>query len=220
MGSPVIYQTRNQQTYVVLTHNSEEMQANQTTTKTGHFSLLRAYNGQVVWTEAEWGRDTLPMGYGPPGLAPSPLSGKYHGGEQNQNDFVAWANSDQDGMRSSGYTYAFQLPENYLGTENDISNLASVVLKKVRWTSLSRPVFDEDGSSMYIAGDGNQVRGWTGNTYFDNAADWTLDLSIGVDGTENLSGTYLERLRNACFSTEYSPLARQCSDSCGTYSVQ
>lgn len=49
-GSPVIYQTRNQQSYIALTHNSDVVLADNSTAKTGHFTLLRA---------GEFGHDDL-----------------------------------------------------------------------------------------------------------------------------------------------------------------
>jgi len=189
LGSPVVYQTRSNQTYIALTHNSDMLmgQTNETV-RSGHFTLLRADNGQVVWTESELTRIESPVGYGPPGIASSPVFGNYNGGLHNQNDLVAWTNSDERGRGNLGNTFAFQLPMNFLGTENEVSNLASVILKTVRWTATVQPVFGTKGRSMFIGASGNQMRGWTGNSKFEEHADWSSDLS--TNGTNYQLGRW------------------------------
>lgn len=189
-GSPVVIQTsHNQQAYIALTHNSVLEMSDQLTMITGHFTILDANNGHVIWTEPESSRIRLSKGYGPPGVAPSSLAGEYTGAH-NTNSLVLWANNDQDGQGTLGHIFAFQLPVNYEAGENASFNLASMVVKQVQWTSKSSPVFGDDGRSMYMGVTGDELRGWVVNTPFDARADWSSNLkSIESDG---VAGTYFE----------------------------
>jgi hypothetical protein len=42
MGSPVVYQTTDQQSYIALTHNADAVLDDNSTATVGHFSLIRA----------------------------------------------------------------------------------------------------------------------------------------------------------------------------------
>jgi hypothetical protein len=110
---------------------------------------------------------------------------------------VVWANSDEEAETNVGSTFAFQLPTNFQGRQNEISNLASVILKKVRWLSVSRPVFGKDGKDMFMGVSGDQLRGWVGDNPFDDPANWASDLS---PATENIrtAGKYFRCLTSTC----------------------
>ena len=110
-------------------------------------------------------------------MAANPFAGKYTGGEQNQNDLVAWTSLEQ-GERNVGNIFAFQLPNNFLGSEDQLVNLAPVILKKVRWQSLAKPVFGNYGRDMFMGISGDQVRGWVGDDPFDTPASWASNMSI------------------------------------------
>lgn len=177
VGSPVIYQTRNEETYVALTHNSELLRPDNSTITTGRITMLRADEGRLLWTESEWSRDEIPTGYGPPGIASNPIAGKYVGGELNSNDIIVWTSSDKNGRGNLGYSYALQLPRGFTGSESEVDGLATIVLKKVRWTAVSRPTFSRNGTNMFFGVTGSQLRGWRDDTSFDSTAKWASDIS-------------------------------------------
>ena len=185
-GSPVFFKSHDQKTYIALTHNSEFQTKNNTVMTTGYITLLRAEDGNVVWTETESSWNQQPMGYGPPQVAHNPSVRKY----DTQVDIVIWASKGQEGTESNGDLCAFQLPMDFdreqLDQQQDISNLTSSVLKEVRWTTTLRPVFGDGGQSMYIGVTGDQLRGWVNNTPFDATATWSADLQRR--GTEELAG--------------------------------
>jgi hypothetical protein len=186
MGSPVVlYESTQRIPYVAFTHNTQLLATttladdNSTTTVSGAFTLLNASNGQILWTESASSREEFPQGYGPLGVAVNPIAGNYVGGEDNDNDVVVWGAFDPTGTRQNlGSTYVFQLPPNFQGTQTDIQGLSTSILKSVRWTTMTRPVFGDQGRSMYLGVTGDQLRGWTGKNHFDEAADWQADLSV------------------------------------------
>jgi hypothetical protein len=182
MGSPVVlYETTtttNRKPYVGLTHNTQVVLADNSTAVSGMFTLLNPIDGEILWTESESSRNEFPKGYSPIGVAANPTAGYYVGGEDNDNDFVVWGNLDKDGKRNLGNTYLFQLPQNFQAAQTDIQALSTVILKTVRWTTMTRPVFGDQGTSMYFGVAGDQLRGWTGKNHLDEAADWEADLSM------------------------------------------
>ncbi len=188
-GSPVVVQTTSQKSYIALTHNSDIEIPDEDFMKAGHFTLIQADNGYVVWTESEWSRNQLPKGYAPPGVAPKSIIDDGGKEGQNQNDLVVWASNDQQGRGKQGHIFGFQLPSNFDVTENEVLNRSSIVAKQVQWTSKSSPVFGSDGKSMYMGVTGDHLRGWVENTPFEAPADWSSDLSM-VDA-DGLTGRYL-----------------------------
>jgi hypothetical protein len=189
-GSPVLYRNRKDGTpYVLLTHNSRLIKPDNSTITTGHITLLQAVNGHVVWTDSEWNRAELPLGYGPPGLAPNPLLGKYTGGLYNKNDLVVWTSADGDGRGGLGYMFAFQLSSIFQETDQQVSDLSTQVLKKVRWNAVTPPVFSANGTDMFVGVTGSGLRGWIGETRFDETAVWASNLVITE--SDPMAGTYI-----------------------------
>jgi hypothetical protein len=184
-GSPLVYVSQNESgniNYVCLTHNSRIKTAGNSTIQTGHATLLNSDRGLVLWTESEWSRDDPPKGYGPPGLASNPLYGMYSGGAGNSNDLVVWTSNDADGRGEEGHTFAFQLPETFQETTDQLENLKAKVLKQVSWNAVAKPVFNKDGTSMFAGVSASQLRGWTGKSNFDQNADWaSKPFSSDVD---------------------------------------
>jgi hypothetical protein len=190
IGSPVIlYESTQRTPYVAFTHNTQVTLADNSTATSGSFTLLNPVNGQILWTESASSREEFPKGYGPLGVAINPIAGNYVGGENNDNDLVVWGTIDKSGkqwgtidksgkQRNQGNTYVFQLPPNFQETQTNLQGLSTSILKSVRWTTMTRPVFGDQGRSMYLGVTGDQLRGWTGKNHFDEAADWEADLSV------------------------------------------
>jgi hypothetical protein len=178
-GSPLVYVNQNDDSnnrnYVFLTHNTKISQEN-ITIQSGHTTLLSDVNGHVVFTNSEWERELPPKGFGPPSVATNPLRGMYNGGMQNSNDLVVWASNDAEGRGAEGHTFAFQLPETFAETTNDVTNLKVELLKGVGWNAATRPVLSKNGTNMFFGVTGNQLRGWIGNARFDQSADWSSQL--------------------------------------------
>lgn len=183
MGSPIIiYEQQSRKPYIALTHNTEIFLADNSTATLGSFTLLDSETGNVLWTETEpMNGEEPPKGYGPLGVASNSIYGKYIGGEDNSNDLAGWATYDKHGRRNIGTTYTFQLPQDFdENVEGALARFSTVELKKVRWTTVTRPVFGERGLSMYFGVTKDEMRGWNGNNFFDETADWSLDLSVGA----------------------------------------
>ena len=177
-GTPAIVVNQNDsKNYVVLTHNSQIVKPDNTTVTTGHITLLQTIKGKLVWTESEWSRDEIPKGYGPLGRPNSSSAGKYSEGVENSNDLVVWTSSDDGGRGPLGYTYVFQLPQFFVDADDDqVAALRTVDLKKVRWSSITRPVFSGNGTNMYVGVTGSELRGWVGDNQFDKTANWAAAL--------------------------------------------
>jgi hypothetical protein len=185
-GSPVLFKSNDQQTYIALTHNSELKTINNTVMTTGYITVLRAEDGTVVWTETESSWNKQPKGYGPPEVAHNPSIRKY----STEMDVVVWASKGEDGTDSNGDLCAFQLPMDFdpeqRNQQHATLNLTSIVLKEVRWTTTLSPVFGDGGRSMYMGVTGDQLRGWVNNTPFDATATWTSNLK--KRNTDGLAG--------------------------------
>ena len=180
-GSPVIYMNqKNSKPYVVVTHNSILQKPDNSSVTTGHITVLKTDEGHVLWTESEWIRDEVPKGYGPPTVSENPLFGKYLGGLTNRNDLVAWTSSEDNGRGPLGYTYAFQFPLSFEETNDQVEGLKSEVLKKVRWNAISKPALSRNGTNLFVGVTGSELRGWIGDTRFDQTADWAADLVAGA----------------------------------------
>ena len=198
-GSPVVIANqKDSKNYVVLTHNIQDENSDETSQVYGQVTVLQTSNGHVIWTESELSRDEIPRGYGPPGSSRNPATGKYIGGMENNNDVVVWASSDDAGKGRLGSTFVFQLPTNFQDSNSDqVSALESQVLKKVRWNSITKPVFSANGTNMYIGVTGSELRGWLGDTRFDATANWATDL---VPTSSNLwDRKYFEYLQSILF---------------------
>ena len=167
-GSPVVVSD----CCVFLTHNSKITNQG-ITTQTGHISLIDAQNGDNLWEESESRRTSSPIGYGPPGVAKDPEKGMFAGAQDNCNDVVVWTSKDVDGKGKAGHTYAFQLPKGSEGSEafTAYEILESTVLKSVGWTAVAKPVFNADGTDMFIGVTGSQLRGWK-NARFDQTGKY------------------------------------------------
>ena len=185
-GSPVVFKSKDQETYIALTHNSELQTVNNTVMTTGYITVLRPEDGITVWTESESSWNNQPIGYGPPQVAHNPSVRKY----DTQVDMVVWASKGEEGTGSKGNICAFQLPADFdpdqIGQQQDSLNLTSIVLKQVRWTTTLSPVFGNGGQSMFFGVTGDQLRGWVNNTPFDATATWTLNLKSPT--TSDLAG--------------------------------
>jgi hypothetical protein len=177
-GSPVVYVNQDDAStnYVLLTHNSELIKPDNSTLITGHVTLLQTVKGHVVWTDSEWSREEVPKGYGPPAVVANPVSGKYTGGLDNSNDLVVWTSSDEEGRGPVGFMFALQLPKNFQEKKEEVSDLRTLVLKKVRWNAIARPVMNANGTNLFVGVSGSELRGWIGSTRFDETANWELDL--------------------------------------------
>lgn len=181
-GSPVVYTNQYaNENYILLTHNSILLKSDNSTVIAGHVTLLHTERGRVSWTDSEWSREDIPKGYGPPGHVSNPLRGKYDGGTKNSNDLVVWASSAMEGRGPLGNTFAFQLPNNFEETTQQTNALETLVLKKVRWSSITRPVFSSDGLNMFFGVTGNELRGWIGDTRYDETADWSANVVTTSD---------------------------------------
>jgi len=199
LGSPIVFYERTTTgrpiPYVVLTHNTPVSMSDNSTEISGVFTLLNPMNGEVVWTEYESSFEEFPKGYGPLGVSSNaPIEEE----DDNDNDFVVWGTYDKLRTNNTGNIFAFQLPTNFQPTQTGggttIPNLTSSILKMVRWTTLTRPIFDDEISAMYFGVLGDQIRGWNGKSRFDQAADWEIDLSR--DSTNSFSCTYFYVFRS------------------------
>jgi hypothetical protein len=177
-GSPLVYANKgDSRSYVILTHNNHfKSQINNSTTTAGHVTLLQTVTGHAVWTDSEWSSGTDPKGYSPPGIVRNPASGMFSGGESNPNDVVLWSSSAQDGRGTEGFTFVFQLPIDYSGSEAQVEDLRTEPLKFVRWNSVVLPVFNKNGTHLFMGVGGSEARGWVLGTQFDEAATWSLNL--------------------------------------------
>jgi hypothetical protein len=178
-GSPVVYVNQyddDSTNYVLITHNSQLIKPDNSTLITGHVTLLQTVKGHVVWTDSEWSREEVPKGYGPPAVAANPLSGKYTGGLDNSNDLVVWTSSDEEGRGPVGYMFALQLSKNFQEKTEEVSDLRTLVLKKVRWNAVARPVLNANGTNLFVGVSGSELRGWVGENPFDETANWELNL--------------------------------------------
>lgn len=117
-----------------------------------------------------------PRGYSPPGGVNQPLFGKYDGGLSNRNYLVAWTSSEDGGRGQLGYTYALQFPRSFAETSHQVDSLKSILLKKVRWNAVTRPVLNKNGTHMFVGVTGSELRGWVDDTRFDETASWAIDL--------------------------------------------
>ena len=183
IGTPIITKSfRNAGQYIYATHNTNT--ASLTDLPTGHFSIFEfSTNGTVLWTESSNvtnATDSAP--YTALGVAHTPTSGKYAGGETLTNDIVVWTTSSQDGTSGDGYTRAFQLP--FVFDNQLTSTLTTVKLRDVRWSALARPTLSSDGQSLFAVVRESGVRGWVGNTDFQESSSWSQTLSQNsVSGT-------------------------------------
>lgn len=178
-GTPLVYTNQLKGAgviYIVLIHNSRISNIGNLTTQTGHVTLLDPATGAMRWKESEWTLDESPKGYGPPSLASKPLRGMYAGGEDNTNGIIVWASNDASGRGISGTTYIFQLPKDFNGGTLNINSLRTKVLKSVTWNSVTKPAISASGEKMYFGVTGNQLRGWIGDSRFDQTADWSSQL--------------------------------------------
>ncbi|CAJ1941494.1 unnamed protein product [Cylindrotheca closterium] len=178
-GTPLVYgdQLRSATSmYIVLIHNSRVSGIRNTTTHTGHITLLNPSKGTVIWEEAEWLLDDSPKGYAPPSMASNPLRGMYAGGKDNTNGIVIWASNDADGRGTVGNTYIFQLPSDFEEEPLYLNSLQTKVLKSVSWNAMAKPAISKNGKKMFFGVTGNQLRGWIGDSRFDQTADWSSQL--------------------------------------------
>jgi hypothetical protein len=199
-GTPVIDSNRldPRRKYVLLTRNTnvvlvDDQDATNSTTGgvIGHLTMLKATNGNVVWTQAETDIDFIEevdaQGYGPLGWADNPKKGLYAGGMQNINDLIVWTNSMSEGRANIGYTFAFQLPPLFHESQAQVATLASVVLKKVRWNAAAKPALSTDGTQLFFGVTGSELRAWVGDQPFDDLAAWSTVLV--TDAQEPNAGT-------------------------------
>mmetsp|Transcript_9790 Transcript_9790/g.24380 ORF Transcript_9790/g.24380 Transcript_9790/m.24380 type:complete len:819 (-) Transcript_9790:107-2563(-) len=200
-GSPMVYYadeatmgSNDDSMYIVLTHNSNLMKINNSTSTTGHVTVLDPSNGHVKWTQSEWSRDEVPKGYGPPQVAHKPVlgGGNAGGSSDNKNDVIVWTSSDQEGRGKNGNLYSFQMRSpSELG--DDVNQFGQSdpfeirVLKDVRWNSIARPTMNKDGTNLFIAVTGNAVRGWNEIKKFNETANWSNQLVPIDDGSTTSS---------------------------------
>lgn len=178
-GTPLVYTDQLPSAtamYIVLIHNSRILKPDNTTTQTGHITLLNPSKGEVMWEESEWSLDESPKGYAPPSMASNPLRGMYAGGKDNTNGFVAWASNDVAGRGTLGNTYVFQLPRDFKEEPLYLNSLQTKVLKSVSWNAVVKPAISKNGKKMFFGVTGNQLRGWIGDSGFDQTADWSSQL--------------------------------------------
>jgi hypothetical protein len=201
-GTPIIDSNRidPRRKYVMLTRNTNVVSVDPNATNTGtgtggvigHLTILKATNGNVLWTQAETDIDGIEeagaQGYGPLGFADNPSMGKYSGGLQNNNDLIVWTNNAQEGRANSGFTFAFQLPPLFHESQVQVATLATVILKEVRWNAAAKPVLSTDGTQLFFGVTGSKLRAWVGDRSFDNPAVWSADLT--TDAQEPDTGTW------------------------------
>jgi hypothetical protein len=75
-----------------------------------------------------------------------------------------------------GNTYIFQLPRDFKEEPLYISSLQTKVLKSVSWNAVVKPAISKNGKNMFFGVTGNQLRGWIGDSRFDQTADWSSQL--------------------------------------------
>jgi len=152
-GTPIVYanQLRSDTAmYIILIHNSRISRLDNTTTQTGHITLLNPATGEVIWEESEWTLNESPKGYAPPSLASKPLRGMYAGGKDNTNGIVAWASNDADGRGAVGNTYIFQLPRDFKEEPFYLNSLQTKVLKSVSWNAVVKPAIGKNGKKNVL----------------------------------------------------------------------
>jgi hypothetical protein len=180
-GTPVVNTNQNhhEMKYIFVPRNTKTIKFDNSTGTSGHLTMLRAATGEVVWEQSETelqGNDGFDgtLGYGPLAIAQSTNLGKYNGGENNQNDMIVWASSSDDGYGKSGYTFGFQLPSSFEQTDVQVQGLGSVVLKSVRWTTITSPTLTKNGKDLFFSVTGGELRGWVRNRSFGETANWSF----------------------------------------------
>jgi hypothetical protein len=198
VGTPIITKTGQ---YIYATHN-ENMDST-TLSPIGSFSIFYVpNNGTVLWTEksdATVAADAAP--YSGLGVAHSPSSGKYTGGELITTDIVVWTTATEKGTGGGGYTRAFQLP--FVFDLQLVSVLETVRLFTVRWNAIARPTLSIDGQALYAVVRQSGIRGWTGSTAFDKLATWTGELTTNAEipGTPIQNAATLSKSQTLLFVT-------------------
>ena len=151
-GSPV---ASNDGQYIFLTHNSGGGTE-------GHFTVLNATLGDVFFTQRNQEAPFAPVG-----IHHQPAEGYYDGGEGNTNDILVWSVQPRpsDTVVGDGMTFAFQFPLEFVGNSND--GLTYTILSfqglEVRdFQTIQKPVFANEGRSLYWGTSRSQFRCWAG----------------------------------------------------------
>jgi hypothetical protein len=126
----------------------------------GHFTILSAQAGELFFTQ----QNDEEAPFAPPGIYHSPVEGYYDGGEHNTNDILVWSvqPKPEDEVVGPGMTFAFQFPVVFSG---EASGLAYTILgTEVRdFQAIQKPVFANEGRSMYWGTSRSQFRCWLGD---------------------------------------------------------
>ena len=126
----------------------------------GHFTLLQAEDGSLLFTESSadvYGNPTTP--YAPLALVHNPVRGHFKEGEDNTNDLAVWGSSGEDGRGVKGFTRAFQLPSGFDGRVVDFRT--SSIRGDTAWTTTSKPTLSPDGMNIFFAATKAEIRGWS-----------------------------------------------------------
>lgn len=147
-GTPVVSEDGNN---VFLTHNSDDGTV-------GHFTILDGLSGGTFHTEKN---NDAP--FAPPGIHYAPREGYYDGGENNRNDVIVWSVQPKpdDETVGPGATFAFQFPIVFPGNAGDVgyTQLGTDVRD---FQAIQKPVFTNEGRSMYWGTSRSQFRCWIG----------------------------------------------------------
>lgn len=178
-GTPVINTNHGHPSkkYIFVSRNTQISKPDGSNETFGQLTMLRASTGETLWNENEADLESS-GGYGPLGIAHNPQLGKYSEGIGNESDMIVWTSSTDDGHGNTGYTFGFQLPSpsSFEGTSAQIQSLGSKKLKRVRWTSITKPTLTEDGNGLFVSVTGSELRGWAGNRFFDKTATWSFEM--------------------------------------------
>jgi hypothetical protein len=115
--------------------------------------------GELFFTQQN--NDQAP--FAPPGIYHSPAEGYYDGGELNTNDILVWSvrPKPDDEAVGTGMTFVFQFPITFSGKA---TGLAYTILgtEARDFQAIQKPVFTNEGRSMYWGNSRSQFRCWVG----------------------------------------------------------
>jgi outer membrane protein assembly factor BamB len=146
-GSPVVSLDG---TFVFLTHNSASQSV-------GHFSILDGLTGDLFHSES-----SLWSPFAPLGIHHAPAEGYYDGGQENRNDILVWSFRPMPNETSvaAGAMFGFQFPIGFSGQQE--VGLFRLGGDDREFRAISRPVFANDGRSLYIGTTKSMYRCWVG----------------------------------------------------------
>lgn len=146
-GSPVVSLDGK---FVFLTHNNASQSI-------GHFTILDGSTGAKYHSESN-----LLSPFAPIGIHHAPAEGYYDGGQDNRNDILVWSARPMPNETSvsPGAMFGFQFPIGFSGQEDVGAFRLGEGDRDFR--AIARPVFGNDGRSLYVGTTRSMYRCWVG----------------------------------------------------------